>query len=74
MNTSFRLNKDYALDINLFCKYRDFSDGVDFIELHVWHDRYKADHKPSFDIWFSILNICLFELNIYNIHHDSSEA
>ncbi len=66
---SLKLNKNFALDYDAFYNYRSFSDGIDFIEFHIIWDKYEGDHKPSFSLWFSILNFCIIDFEIYNIHH-----
>lgn len=68
------INKDYAWELSAFYKYRDFSDGVDFINVIVNWDRYLDDHTPRFEISLRILNITLLEFNIYYVwHRDNPE-
>jgi hypothetical protein len=64
-----KIGKNYAWDLEFLYKYRDFSDGIDFLVFDVSWDRYECDHKPSFEIAFKILNFIMIELTIYNIWH-----
>ncbi len=65
----WKLNKDYAIDLNLCYSNRQFSDGITFFELVCNYDKYLADHKPSFDFSLTILNFVIFEFDLYYIHH-----
>ena len=69
----FKISKNYAIDISLFTKIRQFADGIDFFELAKSIDWYKGDHKPSFRIGLIIFNIMIFELEAYNINHIKEE-
>jgi hypothetical protein len=59
----------FAWELNLFHKYRDFSDGISFIEFNINYDKYICDHNPKFEMMFCIFNYMLFEFSIYNIYH-----
>jgi len=64
----FRRNVKLAIDFCWFHKFRDFSDGIDFITISCNLDLYEDDHKPSFKITIGLFNY-LCELDIYNIYH-----
>lgn len=48
---------------------RNFKDGITFFELSCNTDFFKADHNPKFVLLLVILNLKIFELEIYNINH-----
>ena len=62
-------NPAYSLDISLFRKVREYSDGISFLDGGIEWDRYEGDHKPSFKIWLLVCNIMVFEFEVYNINH-----
>ena len=66
---SQKINDDYALDVAVLYKYREFSDGISFFDLEVNWDRYLSDHKPSFSIRLSVLNFMLIDFEIYYRYH-----
>jgi hypothetical protein len=66
---SLRLGKNFALDVTGPRVIRRFRDGITFFDFPVSLDLYSGDHKPSFDISLTFLNLMLFEINFYNIHH-----
>lgn len=63
------ISKTFALDLIMFNKIRNLSDGIDFFNCHLSADWYKDDHKPSFDFMLILFNITIIELNIYNKNH-----
>jgi len=63
------INKNYAWEFSALHMFRQFADGISFFEFHINWDRYLADHTPKFDIMLIILNISVFEFNIYYLHH-----
>jgi len=67
------ISKDYAWEIALFHKLREFSDGMTFFNMTTDWDRYLADHSPRFCVHVVILNYTLIEANIYYRHHRDSE-
>ena len=66
---SFVINKNYACEIDIIRQIREFSDGIDFVAGNIELALYEADHTPHFRIILVILNIKLFELNIYYRYH-----
>ena len=64
-----KLNSNYGLDWNFFYKVREFSDGIDWIRFNINYDKFLSDHKPSFELYFGILNITIVEINVYYLHH-----
>ena len=69
---SLKLGNNFALDLTGPRLIRRFSDGVTFFDFMLSLDLFVGDHKPSFDFSLTLLNLMLFELNIYNIHHKNS--
>lgn len=69
---SLILWKNFALELSLFRPIRSFKDGISFLEFKACIDLYEEDHKPSFDVSLLVLNLMVFELNIYNISHKFS--
>ena len=63
------INADYAWEISMFFNYRDFSDGVSFLEFDVMWDRYLADHTPKFIFQISVFNFTLIDFEVYYRHH-----
>jgi len=70
---SARINKNYALDVSLLHKVRDFNDGVSFFECSINYDKYEGDHNPRFNIFILCLNFIIFEIEIYNRNHILNE-
>lgn len=64
-----KFGRDYGLEIVLFHKLREYSDGITFWESKINWDRYLADHSPKFTIHIVLLNYTLIEINIYYLHH-----
>lgn len=60
---------DYAWELELFYKCRDFKDGIDFFNLDIHWDRYCGDHNPQFNFSLMLLNLTIFNFSIYNIWH-----
>lgn len=58
-----------AIDIDIFRKIRDFQDGINFFEFFINTDLYLSDHNPSFRVQLVILNLKIFEIEIYDIRH-----
>lgn len=68
-----KVSNDYGWEIALFHKLRDFSDGVTFLETKINWDRYIGDHTPRFEFHLVLLNHTVIEVNVYYLHHRSSE-
>ena len=66
---SFRISKNYAVDIMLLHKFSQFSDGVTVLDCDINLDLYEADHNPKFELRLAFLNVYIFQLEIYNINH-----
>ncbi len=64
-----KITKQFALDLCMFHKFRNFTDGISFFEFHINLDLFKADHNPKFEIFLAILNYSLIDFEIYNINH-----
>lgn len=63
------INNDYAWELSLFSKYRDFSDGISFLETNISWDKYLSDHTPQFIFLIVLCNYKLIEFNIYYRWH-----
>ena len=50
-------------------KYRNYSDGITFFDFRINLDLYEGDHKPYFEVQFTLLNFMVAHFEIYNIHH-----
>jgi hypothetical protein len=68
------INDDYAFEIAGLYKYREFKDGISFLQLDIDWDRYPADHHPKFTLLFAIFNFMILEITIYNRHHYCPEC
>ena len=66
---SFKITKNFALELNVLYLTRKYSDGITWFQFSVESDWYKGDHNPQFGIQLIVLNITLFEFRVYNIHH-----
>jgi hypothetical protein len=64
-----KIGENYAWDLGIFYKYRDFSDGIDFFIIDITFDKYLGDHKPSFEFSIKIFNLMVIDFTIYNIWH-----
>ena len=67
---SRKISKNYAFEISAFHMIRSFKDGISFFQFDVCLDLYSGDHNPKFHIVLIILNIKVFETDIYNINHE----
>lgn len=70
---SSSLTKNYGWELALFLKFRDFKDGIRFLEIDLNWDRYLADHTPRFEFRIAVFNFTLIEFNIYYLHHRDEE-
>jgi len=66
---SFMLSENYAFELSILHNIRAFKDGISFFELTCTLDLYKADHHPKFSLMWVLLNLKIFEMNVYNINH-----
>ncbi len=73
MTTSTIINEDYAIDLTLLHRYRDFADGLSVIEFDCNFDWYDGDHCPKADICLRLFNWTIFEFNVYNVNHADDE-
>lgn len=64
-----KISENYAIDLQILTKIRKYKDGVSVQPFSIHWDRYKGDHNPQLRISCVMFNYCIFELNIYNIHH-----
>lgn len=69
MTLATTINEDYAIELTLFERYRDLSDGLSVVEFDFNFDWYKGDHCPKADLSLRLFNWTIFELNVYNRHH-----
>jgi len=63
------ISSNYAWELVLFHKLRQFADGISFFECKGSLDWFKADHNPKFEFFLVILNFTIIEFNIYNVNH-----
>jgi len=70
---SFKTNKNYAIDIYSLHKYREFEDGIDFIDFKFGLDLFEGDHNPKFTFFVGLLNVSIIDFTWYNIHHIDEE-
>ena len=66
---SFKLSRNYAIDISGFHCIRSFKDGITGIDFSINLDTYEGDHNPKCALSLIIFNFKLFEIEIYNIKH-----
>ena len=59
----------YGWEVSMFNKYREFRDGISFLESKINFDKYESDHTPRFDVLLVIMNFTIFELSVYNVYH-----
>lgn len=64
-----KIGENYAWDLGIFYKYRDFKDGIDFFIIEITFDKYLCDHNPKFEFAIKILNFMIIDFDIYNIWH-----
>jgi hypothetical protein len=69
-----KIGKNFAWELDMLCRLRDFSDGIDWFHFTIESDWYEGDHKPSFNMMLVIMNFKIFEFGIYNIHHLENES
>lgn len=69
MRGSLSLGRDYAFDWSFFRKVREFVDGITFCDLDCRLDLFKEDHNPQLVCRLDMLNVSVFDLTIYNVHH-----
>lgn len=63
------ISKNYAWELTMFHKLRQFSDGISFFDWKCSLDWFKADHNPKFEFLLVILNFTIVEFNVYNRNH-----
>jgi hypothetical protein len=66
----FSLNKNYGLEFDIFRWLGGFHGSITIFDFNcdLCYQR-KFDHCPKFQVLFVILNLKIFEFNIYNKHH-----
>lgn len=72
MNLKFfygKIGVDYAWEVDLFRKYRDFKEGLTIFSFTIEYNKYMADHNPQFQIMLIICNYKMFEFTVYNVWH-----
>jgi hypothetical protein len=53
----FAISRKYFFEYQLLAPIRSLTDGLTFLKFNINWDRYKDNHKPSFEITLNILNI-----------------
>jgi hypothetical protein len=66
---SVKLGEKFALDFSCLHMVRSFRDGITVFKPKINIDYFKGDHNPKLEISLEILNLMIFELNIYNVNH-----
>lgn len=66
---SFKLSKNYALELVLLDKIGKYKDWLGLISFACNSEYYKADHCPMFNCNFMLFNVNIFEFSIYNVNH-----
>lgn len=64
-----KITNNYSFESQLFSRLRKLNDGLTFLSFKVNLDLYKDDHKPSFEISLTFLNI-YNHIIIYRNHHE----
>jgi len=65
----FKRNIELVVDFNWFYKFRNYKDGIsNSFELNF--DFYRCDHSPQIRFVLIILNLILFDFQIYNKYHE----
>jgi hypothetical protein len=67
---SWKVSKNFAIDLCFLYKFRNFTDGVSAVDLNLNWDRYKGDHKPSFEFQLVFINFMIFDFSFYNVNHE----
>lgn len=66
---SFKLSKNYAVELGLLRKVSYFKEQVTFCDFDCGVFYSKSDHNPKFVTELILFNILIFEFSIYNINH-----
>jgi hypothetical protein len=70
MNTiGCKITSNYGLEVTVFNKIRNASDGMSIFKLNINWDRYLADHSPRFEFHVVLLNYTVVEINFYYLRH-----
>ncbi len=64
-----KLTSNYGVELALFHKIREYSDGVSFWNAKINWDRYLSDHTPRFEFHLAMLNYTIIEFNVYYLYH-----
>ena len=64
-----KIGRNYAWELELFYKFRDFKDGISFFDWSTTWDKYMGDHNPQFNIFLTLFNFKIFDFTVYNIWH-----
>lgn len=67
------MKPEYSWSMDFLRWIRAGEDGITFFELSCVLDLFKADHNPRFAIMLVIVNLKIFEFEIYNINHVEDE-
>jgi hypothetical protein len=63
----------YGWEISMFNKFREFKDGISFVEFDINFDKFEADHCPRFEVCFVCMNFIIVHFEIYNRYHVDHE-
>lgn len=66
---SFKLSKNYAVELGFLRKVSYFNEQVTFCYFDSGIYYSKGDHNPRFSTELILFNILIFEFSIYNINH-----
>lgn len=66
---SWRLGKDFAIDVTFLRRVRELRDVIDFVDLWSSLDLYPGDHNPHWEFGLGLLNVDLLLVEVYNVHH-----
>jgi hypothetical protein len=66
----FRRDIELCTSLTFFKKIRRFHDGISN-GLEAQFDFYRGDHNPQVRVALTILNVMIFELEVYNRYHNS---
>ena len=60
-----QITKNYGWELDFFRIVCGFKNGIAFFDGDITLDLYREDYSPRFTIYLCVMNIKLFEFNIY---------
>lgn len=73
MTRGWKLTENYAVDLTVLDRVREYRDGIDFIEVVSALHLYRGDHNPRWECRIGLWNWTLVGIEVYNVNHADAD-